>query len=454
MENQATVTDAMSILEARGVSRRSFIKLCAGIAAAAGLSQLAVPRIAEALENVIGNASGALYPVIWIEGASCTGCTESFAQIETPDAASVVLDIISLNYSETLSAGAGHSIELAKEQTIEAGNYILIYEGAVLEAFGGHALRAATVEGTTSITGCEALAEAAENANAVVAIGSCAVNGGWCAAYPNPSKACGVQQYLEKAGVHTPVINVPGCPVNPEWIMSVLVDVVLLEDATLLDLNEFNMPSALFNQTIHDNCERRGHFENGEFVYEFGSVEEKLGYCLYPLGCRGPQTKALCGVTLWNNRRSWCVQAGSPCIGCCEANPNNPGDNWVQVNTPFYNRFRDLRIGDLKFQPEPVAWAITGIAALALVAHGFGMKKFGRMDGGAEFEKIRKWDAEHPEKAIGKYANPEKGGPVLSMELLEENTHHAAKPEDVVVEYYEDENSETAGSYPTEKKED
>lgn len=440
MEDQATLTGAMDILESRGVTRRSFMKLCAGVAAAAGLSQVAIPRIAEAIEkSVIGATSGDLYPVIWIEGASCTGCTESFAQIETPDVGTVVLDVISLNYSETLSAAAGHSVELAKEQTIEAGDYILIYEGAVLEGWDGNALRASTVSGETSITGCESLKEAAGNANAVVAIGSCAVNGGWCAAYPNPSKACGVQQYLEKEGIDTPVVNVPGCPVNPEWVMSVLVDVCMLADPELLNLNGYNMPSALFNQTIHDNCERRGHFENGEFVYQFGTEEEKKGYCLYPMGCRGPQTKALCGITLWNNRRSWCVQAGSPCIGCCEANPFNPGDNWVQVNTPFYSRFRDLRIGDLKFQPEPVAWVLTGIVALALVIHGFGMKATGRMDGGADFEPIRKWDKEHPERSIGVYADPVKGGPVISEELVEENTHHPVPQDDRVVEDYEEE---------------
>ena len=192
MENHATIADFDSVLASRGVSRRSFMKLCGAVAAAAGLSQMAVPRIAEALEDsVIGATSGDLYPVIWIEGASCTGCTESFAQVETPDVATVVLDMISLNYSETLSAAAGHSVEEAKAQTIEAGNYILVYEGAVLEGWDGNALRVAGEVGTA------ALVEAAESANAVVAVGSCAVNGGWMAAYPNPANALGVQQYLQ-----------------------------------------------------------------------------------------------------------------------------------------------------------------------------------------------------------------------------------------------------------------
>ena len=85
MEDQATIMNAESILESRGVTRRSFMKLCAGVAAAAGLSQLAIPRIAEAIEeSVIGATSGDLYPVIWIEGASCTGCTLSLIHISEP----------------------------------------------------------------------------------------------------------------------------------------------------------------------------------------------------------------------------------------------------------------------------------------------------------------------------------------------------------------------------------
>ncbi|MEG2476566.1 hydrogenase small subunit [Gordonibacter sp.] len=397
METEATVSGFQDMLSARGVTRRSFMKLCGAVAAAAGLSQLAAPQVAQALEkSVIGATKGNLYPVIWIEGASCTGCTESFAQVETPDPASVVLELISLNYSETLSAAAGWSMEEAKEQTIHAGGYILIYEGAVLEGWGGQALRVADKPGT------EHLVEAAANADAVVALGSCAVNGGWMGANPNQAGALGVQAYLKKAGIETPVINIPGCPANPEWLVSVLVDVIMLDSKTL-KLTSENKPADIFSQTIHDNCERRGHFENGEFVYQFGSEEEAKGYCLYPMGCRGPQTMSNCGVVLWNNRRSWCVQAGSPCIGCCEAAPNDPGHNWVEVNTPFYKRHRDLRIGDWMVQPGTIALGITGILAAALIVHGFGMKLSGRMDGGADFEKVRSWDAKHPDNSIGKY---------------------------------------------------
>ena len=38
METEATVSEFQQMLSARGVSRRSFMKLCGAVAAAAGLS--------------------------------------------------------------------------------------------------------------------------------------------------------------------------------------------------------------------------------------------------------------------------------------------------------------------------------------------------------------------------------------------------------------------------------
>ena len=394
MEGEAAMSAFANMLEARGVTRRDFMKLCGTVAAAAGLSQLTVPQVAQALEtSVIGATKGNLYPVIWVEGASCTGCTESFAQAQTPNAAEVVVDIISLNYSETLSAAAGYSMEEAKEQTIEAGDYILIYEGAIQEKWGGNALRVAGKPGT------EHLIEAAKNANAVVALGSCAVNGGWMGAKPNVTDAMGVQQYLKKAGINVPVVNVPGCPANPEWLTSVLVDVVLMKlKPADLDLNSEGKPAGIFNQTIHDNCERRGHFENGEFVYEFGSEEEAKGYCLYALGCKGPQTKANCPQVRWNRRVSWCVASGAPCIGCCNGDPRTTVRNWIDVDSPFLGRLKTLRLGSIAFQPTPIALGVTGLLTAALVVHGIGMKATGRTKGGAPFEKEREWDIKHGKK--------------------------------------------------------
>ena len=280
------------------------------------------------------------------------------------------------------------------------GKFIFAVEGAVPVAHDGKCCVVAEAD-HHEVTMTEVTKVLAANAAAVLAVGTCAAYGGIPAGKGNETGAMGVSAFLKKEGIPAPVINIPGCPANPEWLEAVLVDAILV--GKLPELTADNKPKVIFNQTIHDNCERRGHFENGEFVYAFGTEEEAKGYCLYPMGCRGPQTKANCGVFRWNHRRSWCVASGGPCIGCCTANPNDPGENWVETNTPFRARFRDLRIGGLVVQPEAIAWTLTGVVAAALVIHGFGMKKMGRTDGGADFEPIREWDKKHPNESIGQY---------------------------------------------------
>ena len=367
-------------LASRGISRRSFLKFCGGLAVAIGLTEAMGPRVAEALEEKV--ESGKLAPVIWLEAGSCTGCTESFAQAEVPSIATVVLDMISLDYCESLSAGAGASLEEAKRDAIEKGGYLLVYEGAVMTGWDGNALRIGGEKGT------DILLEAARNAVAVICAGSCAVDGGWMAADPNPAGAMGAQEFLRRNGiVDVPVINLPSCPVNPEAVVVVLVNYLLL-DRTIPELDSKNRPVPIFGQFIHENCARRGHFENGEFVYRFGSEEERKGYCLYAMGCRGPQTRSSCSLYRWNRRVSWCVESGAPCCGCAEADPRTTKRNWVSMNAPFSgSRFRDLKVMGKNIQLAPVAAGVAGVVAAAIVVHGFGMKIAGRTKGGPPVEK-------------------------------------------------------------------
>ncbi len=357
----------------RGVSRRDFLKFCGSVAAMLGMSEAMVPQIAAAVENAAGSK---LYPAVWINGGACTGCTESMAQATNPDIAQIVLDILSLNYIETVMMATGDSANQALRETVEKneGKAIMIYEGSVMTGWDGNALR---VEGKPSL---EVLDEYAPKVAAIIAVGSCAVDGGWVKANPNPAGATGVSQYLASKGIKTPVINLPTCPVNPEWVVAMVVDVLLLgqlESGAILEgLDEQGRPKLIFGQTIHDNCPRRGHFENGEFVYQFGSAEEVKGYCLYPVGCKGPQTYTNCPIVRWNNEVSWCVGSGAPCIGC--------GDfNWVDENAPFLGRMRKIGLGS---GPETGGWnpAIAGALAGGVVVgalgiHAIGMGAAGRI---------------------------------------------------------------------------
>lgn len=382
-------------LEMHGISRRRFLEYCAGIAAMIGLSEASAPQIAQALDDTINKTQGNLKPVIWMEGASCSGCSESFVQTSNPDVATCILELLSLNYNELINAAAGYSLEQSRKDTIAAGGYILVYEGAIVKGWQGNALRVGGEKGT------ESLLETAASAEAVIALGSCACDGGWQAARPNPADAEGVQKFLEENGVTTPVVNIPCCPANPEWFTAVVVQYLLM--GSLPELNSKNEPKLMFNETIHDNCPRRGHFENGEFVYTFGSEEEKKGYCLYALGCKGPQTFTNCPIVKWNRRASWCVESGAPCQGCGVITPNKPTRNWVDENTPLLMRHRYFQLGDWKVSPATIAGGITGIVVAALAIHAVGMKVTKRTDGGADFETVRVYDVKHDNKKAEEY---------------------------------------------------
>ncbi|MBS7407164.1 MAG: twin-arginine translocation signal domain-containing protein, partial [Coriobacteriales bacterium] len=126
------------------MTRRSFLAFCGTVAAAIGIEGITEVEVAQAIEEklLIGKAEGALLPVIWMELGSCTGCTESLAQADDPDPATIIMEYISLNYTETLGAGAGYSLEEAREETIKHadGKYVLVIEGAVMTACDGYAL--------------------------------------------------------------------------------------------------------------------------------------------------------------------------------------------------------------------------------------------------------------------------------------------------------------------------
>src|SRR5512139_895892 len=151
-------------LETKGVSRRDFIKVCTTAAAAVGLPAWAGEKMAE---NV---AKGRKPSVIWLHFQECTGCTESLLRTAHPDLGSLILDLISVDYHETLFAAAGHQIEEALHQTVqrEKGKFILVVEGAIPRKDDGIYCIVGGKKATVT------LKELAASAAAIVSIGSCA----------------------------------------------------------------------------------------------------------------------------------------------------------------------------------------------------------------------------------------------------------------------------------------
>ena len=287
-----------------GVSRRGFMKFCTGVAATMGLSSTAGVQIAQAAANPKRP------PVIWLSGQECTGCTESLLRSQHPTLENLILDLVSLDYGETLSTAAGHQAEENKRRTMEEhkGQYLLVIEGAIPTKDDGVYCKIAQK------TILEHVTEAAENAAAIVAIGSCASWGGIPSSGPNPTGAKGAPEVLPGKTV----VTIPGCPPNPYNFLATVLHFVAF--GKLPDIDAQGRPKFAYGRLIHENCERRAHFNAGRFALEFGDDGHRKGWCLYKLGCKGPETYANCPAILFGDvgNASWPVGTGHGCFGCTE----------------------------------------------------------------------------------------------------------------------------------------
>ena len=304
--------DVPERLAAKGVSRRDFMKFCGLMATVMGLPMSFAPKIAEAA------AKGKRPTVVWLHFAECTGCTESFIRTTYPWAADIILDVIDLAYHETVMAAAGHQAEEILEKTVKdnKGKYICVAEGGIPTKDNGAYLRIA------GKTGVEIAKHVVGNAAATICVGNCACFGGVQAAKPNPTEAKSVSAVTGK-----PTINISGCPPNADNMVATVVHYLLLGKPPAVD--KLGRPLFAYGYLIHDNCPRRGHFENDEKVKQFGDEGATKGYCLADVGCAGPETYNNCSKIKWNQGTNWPIGAGHPCIGCSQPN------FWDKLS-PFY----------------------------------------------------------------------------------------------------------------------
>lgn len=76
---------------------------------------------------------------LWIECQDCAGNSGAFLRSSGPTVDELILQMISLQYHETLMAAAGFQAEQLKEQAAKAfrGRYLLVIEGAIPLGLGG-----------------------------------------------------------------------------------------------------------------------------------------------------------------------------------------------------------------------------------------------------------------------------------------------------------------------------
>jgi len=353
-ENMPEETIAQS-LKKKGILRRDFLKLSGMLAAAMGFN-LTPPLKASGLSsrfvrgyNVKRAIAKALetksrLPVIWLEFQDCAGCTEAISRSDSPTLGNLVLNTLTIEYHETLSAAAGFQLEQAKKDAMQkyAGQYILVVEGSIPVADDGIYC---TIGGRTAL---DLLRETASGAAAIIATGNCASFGGLPKADPNPTSAKSVMELITEK----PVVNIPGCPAIPEATTGTIAHFVIF--GVLPELDGLHRPKPFYGNTVHDRCLRRPFYEAGKFALSFDDEGAKKGYCLYKLGCKGPTTYNACASIRWDQGLSFPVQSGHPCLGCSEPNFWDGGGFYQGQSAPL----------------ERPAIAIAGAAAAAGVVAG------------------------------------------------------------------------------------
>ncbi|HEY3499602.1 MAG TPA: hypothetical protein VGK73_33155 [Polyangiaceae bacterium] len=278
--------------------------------------------------NLPGSARVSEVTVLWItQGLGCDGDTISITAATQPSLEDLVLGAIPgvpklVLHHPVLSRSQGGDDFLAPFRAAIRGEiepYVLVVEGSIpnekIKTEGYWAAFGTDTDGQP-ITTCRWIDQLAPGAAAIVAIGTCATYGGIHAMAGNPTGAMGLRDYLghdfrSKAGL--PIVNVPGCPVQPDNFMETLL-YLLYQLAGLsppIALDDAGRPSWLFGATLHEGCDRGGYYEQADFAEEYGSEK-----CIVKLGCWGPVVHCNVGKRGWMAGMGGCPNVGGVCIGC------------------------------------------------------------------------------------------------------------------------------------------
>jgi len=339
------VTETFESLKDKGVSRRDFMKFCTAMAAALALPASFIPKIAEAV-------SGKKPYLVWLEFQDCAGDTEALLRATNPTVGQIILDIMSVDYHETIMSPSGYMAEKSLQDVVKnhKGKYFVVVEGSIPVKDGGVYC---CIGGKSSL---DIAREVCGNALATIAVGTCATYGGIPAALPNPTGAVSVKEAVPNATV----INIPGCPMNVENLTATIVH--YLTFGSLPNTDKLGRPYFAFGKRIHDNCERRSHFDAGQFVRQWGDEGHRQGWCLYEMGCKGPETFHNCPTVKYNEGTSWPVQAGHGCLGCSEPN------FWDKMS-PFYRRLPKVPGFGVEKTADKIGAGMVALTATGIAVH-------------------------------------------------------------------------------------
>jgi len=278
--------------------------------------------------------TGKKLPVIWIETNDSGDNNISFLNTSSPYVGRVFQEMIDLLYSNTFMGAQGPDalrlLEYAAQQY--RGQFTLVVEGAIpVKDNGIYNIIIKTKE--DNLTALKAVRWLGSLAQYIVALGTCASFGGPSSARPNITGSKGVRDILDRE-----IINVSGCPVNPDWFVGTLAHLLMYGKPKLDDLGR---PTLFYGFTVHRHCQRRSYFDRQVFAEKLGDIE-----CMFSQGCVGPRTGSDCPYRQWVQGANWPVRANTPCIGCTNK-------DFPDGSTPFFTPLPEKSSGNDQNPPSP-----------------------------------------------------------------------------------------------------
>jgi F420-nonreducing hydrogenase I len=362
------------------MTRRAFLA-AAGAAGAAAFLYANAPQVAAAIES-------SDLKLVWLRGSGCGGCTASLLNGGNPEVLTALSKIkLELAYHDGLmlqqgvfvdgspASDSGRNSNIRLKELVDSGGYVLAVEGAIPngpEGSGRYCMAGA-------VPFKQIFMDAARNASCIIAVGTCASYGGISrsmkiadatgVSFTGTSRLDGA---MTRYGLNNKVINVPGCPSNPDWMLLALADVLAGRE---IETDLYGRPKAFFGSRVHDSCPRRGAFDRAARDDKFSD-----GNCLYALGCKGPLAYADCPTRRWNGGVSMCTQSGGPCVACVE--PEFP-----DAFMPFFNKVESREIF-ANVDVDTGAKIIVGAAVIGAGIHA--VKRLAIGESGRDDEKGRK----------------------------------------------------------------
>lgn len=249
--------------------------------------------------------------IVWFQAITCNGNTHSLLSANA-SRLELFFDSFNLIYHPSLTIEKTLDDILTQNEKID----FLLIEGAITS---NEKFFSISNDSTFNL-----LNKLSSKSKYIIAVGSCASNGGMHAKFTQNDDICGINDSINEQTINKlehSIINLTGCPVHPEWILQTLFT---LKNYGKMQLDEQKRPKELYSTLAHHGCTRNEYFE---WKVE-GSFGEKEGCLFYDQGCRGPMTHSSCNKILWNDISSK-TRVGMPCIGCTES--DFPRENMLET---------------------------------------------------------------------------------------------------------------------------